>query len=362
MPINRHSALILPIGFTLGTVAAITPPAWSQSRGNHYINGVQGDVEVGRFLVNPEPATEGRTLSRSHQIRIGANSQVTLNCSNGGIHPLSSPGDYLVSDFCPEEPSDRPGPRNSTRDPFDPSLPYVIRPRNTVLMATEALTLEWQPVEGATSYTVEIDGPEVDWSTPVSEPKAVYSDLASLRPDYRYTVVVTADNDLSSAAGESVGFAVLSDGEQKNVNAQVEAVKAKQLDPDVEAIALALVYSGFEHSDRDRHSYALNQAALEVLETRIQAGTENSQIYRLQADTYLTIGLPLLASERYQQALGFAESAGQKELQAESHLGLAAVAEGQTDYRDAISHLQAAQQLYAAVGDQRSSCGLESSN
>ena len=353
MPTYRHSALIPPIVFTLGAVAAIAPPAWSQIRGNHYLNGVRGDVVVGRFLINPDPATEGRTLSTSHQLRLGANSQATLNCSNGGIHPLRSAGTYRVSDYCPDEPRDRPGPRNSPRDPFNPSLPYVISPRNTVLMATEALTLEWHPVEETTSYTVEIiDGPGVEWSTQVSEPQAVYPDLESLKPDYRYTVVVTADNRLSSDAGESVGFAVLSEVERDRVNEQVEAVKAKQLDPDVEAIALALVYLGFEHSDLDRHSYALNQAASAVLETRIQAGTENSQVCLLQAETYLTIGLPLLAKEQYKQALRLAEAAGQRELQAESYWGLATVAEGQTEYGDAIVHLQSAQQLYEAVGDQ----------
>lgn len=351
MPTDRHFALISPIVLTLGAVVAISPPAWSQIRGNNYINGVQGDVVVGRFLINPDPATEGRTLSTSHQIRLGANSQATLNCSNGGIYPLRGAGTYRVSDYCPDERSDRPGPRNSTRAPFDPALPYVISPRNTALIATEALTLEWHPVEGTTSYTVEIDGPEVDWSIQVSEPKAVYSDLESLQPDYRYTVVITAENGQSPVMGPPVGFAMLSEIERDRVNEQVEAVKAKQLDPNVEAIALALVYLGFEHSDRDRQSYALNQAALDVLEAQIEAGTENSQIYLLQADTYLTIRLPLLAKERYEQALRLAEEVGQRELQAESYWGLAAIAEGQTEYGDAIAHLQSAQQLYNELGD-----------
>ena len=49
--------------------------------------------------------------------------------------------------------------------------------------------------------------------------------------------------------------------------------------------------------------------------------------------------------------MALAEAAGQRELQAESHLGLATVAEGQAEYEDASEHLQAAQTLYQDLED-----------
>jgi len=243
------------------------------------------------------------------------------------------------------------GSRNPSRAPFDESLPYVLTPRNTALIGTDALTLQWHPIAGASSYTVEVNGKNVDWEVQVTGTEAVFDELQSLEPNYRYTLVVTTDEGISSESAEPVGFTLLPETESDRVNAQVEAIKAEQLEPDEESIAIALAYFEFEHSDPDRRGYALNQAAIDVLETRIQAGTEDSRVYLLQADTYLRIGLLLLAQERYEEALAYAQAAGQPELQAESHWGLGDVAQGQTEYADAVEHLQAAQSLYQDLGD-----------
>jgi len=243
------------------------------------------------------------------------------------------------------------GSRRPARDPFNNALPQIITPRNTALIRTNALTLQWQPVAGATSYTVEINGPGVDWEVEVTGTEAIYNELDSLTPNYRYIIIVTADNGISSKLAEQVGFQLLPETERERVNAQVDAIKAEQLGTDEEALAIALAYFEFEHSDPDWKSTALNQAAIDVLETRIQVGTEDSRVYLLQADTYLRIGLPLLAQERYEEALTHAQAAGQPELQAESHWGLGDVAQGETAYGDAIEHLQAAQTLYRDLGE-----------
>jgi hypothetical protein len=242
------------------------------------------------------------------------------------------------------------GSRNSSRTPFNASLPYVQTPRNTALIGTDALTLQWHPVAGASSYTVEISGKNIDWKFEVTGTEVVLDELEYLEPNYRYAIVITPDEGISSSSENPVGFTLLPEAERDRVNAQVEAIKAEQLEPDEEAIAIALAYFEFEHSDPAWRSYALNQAAIDVLENRIQTGTEDSRVYLLQADTYLRIGLPLLARERYKEALTYAQ-AGQSELQAESHWGLGDVAQGQTEYTDAVEHLQAAQMLYQNLGE-----------
>lgn len=350
MPTYRYSSLIIPVVLALSSLAVTALPAWSQTRGSNFLNRIQGDVVVGRFLVTPDQATEGMLVSITHRVRLGANSRVTLNCRNGTEYTFDRADTYNVGYYCSAENDVRAGARRApSRGSFNTSLPYVLTPRNTALIPTNSLVLQWHPVEGATSYEVTLSGAGVNWTTQVSEPQVNYSDVTAVRPDYRYTMVVTANNGLSS--GQLSGFSVLSQSESDRVNAQVEAIKARQLEPDIEAIALALEYLNFQHSDPDRQSYALNQAALDVLEERIEAGTDNSLIYLLQAETYLTVGLPLMARERYEQALTLAQASEQREVQAESYLGLAAVAEGQTEYDVAIAHWQAAQQLYEELGD-----------
>lgn len=347
---HRCSSVLTSLVLTLLPLLTTALPAWSQSRGTNYIHNIRGTVVTGRFLIRPDRAYEGAVLSTEHQIRLEGNSWVTLECSNGGSHALDT-GTYAVSSYCNTPNSRRPGALNPSRDPFDTALPYVISPRNTALLTTDRLTLRWHPVPNATQYQVTITGPGVDWTTTVTQPEATYSGAATFRPDYRYSVVITANSGPSSVTGSSIGFTVLPPEEVSRVSRQVNQVKTSHLQPDVEAIALALVYGGYEHSERDRHSYALNHLAIDSLQQRIDAGTSNSQIYLLQADTYLTIGLPLAARERYLTALALAEASNLLEPQAESHVGLGFVAAGQTEYSDAIFHLTMAQAIYQDLGD-----------
>ncbi len=243
------------------------------------------------------------------------------------------------------------GSRRPSRPIVNVSLPHVLSPRNTALLGTNSLAVQWHPVAGATSYTVEITGKDVKWKVEVTETEAIFDELKSLKPNYRYSIVVTADNGISSDAGEPVGFTLLPATESDRVNDRVEVIKTEQLAPEEEALKIALNYLEFEHSDPDWRSYSLNQAAIDVLEARIEAGTEDSRVYLLQADTYLKVGLPLLAQERYEEALTYAQAAGQAEWQAESHWGLADVAQGQTEYVDALTHLQTAQEIYESLGN-----------
>ena len=347
---HRYSPILTSLALTLLPLLTTALPAWSQSRGTNYIHTIRGTVVTGQFLIRPDRAYEGAVLSTEHQIRVGGNSRVTLKCSNLTTHDLST-GTYRVSSYCPTPTSRRPGAPNPSRGPFDTALPYVIGPRNTALLTADRLTLRWHPVANATQYQVTITGRGVNWTTIVTQPEVTYSGAATFQPSYSYNVVIRANSGLSSFTSNRVGFTVLPPAEVAQVSRQVNQVKTSNLQPDVEAIALALIYGGYEHSDRDRHSYALNQLALNVLQERIDAGTNNIQIYLLQADTYLTIGLPLAARERYLKALALATASNLLEPQAQSQMGLGLVAAGQTEYSDAIRHLTTAQSLYQDLGD-----------
>lgn len=351
MQIYRYSPALISMTLAVGAVAALATPSWAQARRFHYLNHVRGDVRVGQYMIRPDPASEGMTVPSTHSIRLGGNGRVTLNCSNGTRHPFNRPGTYAVSDYCPSDVALPDGPRNLPRDPFNVALPYLLSPRNTALIVPENLLLEWNPVLGATSYQVQIEGRGVNWAVEVDEPQVRFPDTASLQPNYRYTVVITADNGLSSRNGLPVGFAVLPAAEVERVNEAVEQIQAQGLEPDIEAIALAMLYLDYKHSDPGWDAYALNQSALEVLAARSEAGTENPAIYLLQAEAYLASGLPLLARGSYEQALALGQTLEQREIQAKSHVGLGEIAAGQTVYCEAIAHLRAAQTLYGELGD-----------
>lgn len=349
MQIYRYSPALIATALAVGALAIF--PSWAQARPFHYLNHLRGEVRVGQFMINPDPASEGMMVASSHRLRLGGNGQVTLNCSNGTRHPLNRPGTYAVKDYCPGEGALAAGPTNLPRDPFNQGLPYLLSPRNTALMAPENLLLTWNPVPGATSYQVQLEGRGVNWAVEVSEPQVTFPDTASLQPNYRYAVVITADNGLASGNGPPVGFTVLPAAEVARVKEAVKQIQAQGLEPDIQAIALAMLYLDYGHSDPDFRSYALNHAALQVLATRVQAGSQHPILYLLQAEAYLASGLPLSARASYQQALALGQGLQQREIQAKSQVGLGEIAAGQTDYPGAIAHLQLAQTLYKELGD-----------
>jgi uncharacterized small protein (DUF1192 family) len=345
----HRSTLVTSLSLALGTLAAIATPAWSQA--SHFLSGVRGDVVVGRYLISPDRAFNGRSVSGNHRIRVGSGGRVTLNCSNGSRYTLTS-GTYRVSRYCPATNSRRDRPINTARDPFKVDVPYVISPRNTALLSGEAMTLRWNPVAGATEYTVSIQGEGVDWTTTVPDTSVTVPETVSFEPNYTYSVTVMTDTGLSSAEGIPVRFAVVPIGEATRIQAQVADIACLCLEPDEETIAIALLYLEFQNSDPDWDSYALNQAALDVLTARIEAGTQSAQVYLLQGEAYQTMGLPLLAQDAFQQGLALAEATEQQELQAQAHLGLAAVAARQTEYRAALEQLAAALTLYEVMEDE----------
>ena len=325
-------------------------PAWG--RGRHYLDRISGIVSVGQGLPPIGRATEYRYITSDHNILLLINGRVRLNCADGSSSNLNSAGIYKVERYC--GPDRRPGARRSPPrgDAFNANLPYLLTPRNTALLSASDIKLRWNAVSDAESYRVEISRPlgAEPLQTEVDAPHIDIPENEGFLPDYVYGITIrtlgSQEDDSSSAS-----FSILPLEEAQRVREQVTTVKNRGLNPDVEASEIAFVYLDYEHTDPDRRSFALNQNALDVLETRIQSGTENSQIYLLQADTYMVVGLLPLAEERYRQALTFAERNVQLEVQAQAHVGIANIAERQTDYIAAVESLNAAQTLYEELGD-----------
>lgn len=345
MQTQRQAHYLVNILFPL--IILVTSPiaAWGQVRGNHYIHNIKGEVSVKRFLVYWQ-AHEGDRLTSNTRLKVDANSKVTLVCSNHTRHLLPK-GSHTVSSYCPADIIRVADGRPLTRGPFQANLPYIISPRKTSLLGDQALHIKWHPSLGATTYQVTVIGPGVNWQTQVNQPEVLYPSTVSFQPGHLYAIRVHASNGLSS----KTGIIQLTSTEATHVTAEIEKIKTLELDPDIEAISMALFYKNYSHSDSDAPSYPLNHRALEILDKRIVKGTENSQIYLLLAEIYAGIDLPLKAKEYYQQALEFSLKADQPNRQVESYLGLGRIAEEQKEYHNAIRYLKSAQVLINKEGD-----------
>ena len=344
--------LISLVSLVFGSAVGSALPAWSQS--SPYLSGLQGDVRVGTSwaaLAWPNTAEYGMLLSTWHYIHVTAGSSATLNCQNGTQYSLVGAKTYLVSDYCASSGGGSWSSRNSTRSTFDAGLPYLLAPRNTALLGDTPLVLSWNEVEGATSYRVSVQGRGVDWTIAIDDLSVIVPSSVVFEPNFTYAVTIETDNGRSSEGNGRSSFVVLPASEIERVRSEAAAIRAQRYEPDVEAIVLAMFYATFEHSDPDWQSFSLNQAALEVLAARVAAGTTNSQVFLLQGDIYAAIALPLQARDSYGRALMLAEASGRMEIQVRSLLGLAAIAEAQTEYAAAIGHLRAVRGLYEGVGD-----------
>ncbi len=200
--------------------------------------------------------------------------------------PIEQPGKHQVSNYCPQGEKTEPLGNNTTFRPGTEDLtktPYIISPRNSWIFPEE-ITIKWNQVSEATSYTVKIE----DWEAETTNTEIVYAG-EPLTPGF-YFVRVKADNDESSG---DVGFSIIDPEQAQLVREEAEKIKQEGLDKEAEAFILARFY----------RSNDLKMLAIEILEDLVQSGSQTKNVYLLLADIYDQVGLKLEAQERYEQAL-----------------------------------------------------------
>ncbi|MGD1700516.1 tetratricopeptide repeat protein [Dapis sp. BLCC M229] len=180
-------------------------------------------------------------------------------------------------------------------------IPYLISPRHTLLLPDKPLILHWNPVAGATRYTVTIKSPsEYIWETEVSENQVIYSGELPLKTGVRYTVIVHTDTEISSLDEKSpfskqdylgIGFAVISKSQQQEILAKSEELTQK-LDGEARVLSIAELYQ----------QNGLNGEAIAILESFIDQGYYTSTVYRILGEIYQQIQLPALAKDYYLQS------------------------------------------------------------
>lgn len=341
---NTGKLKIVLLSLLLVTIAI---PGSTRQTSLNILSEARGEVKLKRSGNRQyQRVYGGETLSPSDKLQLGRGSLARVLCNNLSPWILNSQGEFTVSSGCPASrnpPIREPhgGRLLPTRASDNPTVPYVISPRNTIILE-DKLTLRWQAVEGARSYQVEVKGGGVNWTTQVDKTEVIYSGNEPLQPDTRYRVMITADNGKSTRNEAPVGFTVLNEQEVQRVKSEISRLQQQPLSEDAKVLALAYLYTGNE----------LNTAAIELLEGWVKKGTQTTAVYELLGSNYRQVGLYRLARERFLTGLEKAKAEGNLDGQARIQLSLGEVDYGLAELPQALQWFQSAQVSYRELGNE----------
>lgn len=329
------------------SLVIVTMPGLTQQNSLNFIFGISGDVQIKRDGRNSyQQVYIGTLLNPSDRLRLGKGSSAKVFCNNLSTWNISSQGEFPVSSGCPSTEKAiliRNGSnRVDTRTPNDPTIPYIISPRDTAILS-DKLNLRWNAVKGATSYQVLLRGPGINWKTEVKQPEVVYSGKETLQPGSRYRLIVTADSGVSSESETPTGFTLLSQEDAKRVKAQITQLQKQPLTDESKILALAYLYK----------SNNLNAAAIDLLAGLVKKGSQTTAVYQLLGSLYQQMGLNRLAREQYLTALKLAKAQTNLEDQAIIQASLGEIDITLDNLQQAFESLQAAQSSYRALGDEQ---------
>ncbi|MGF1538217.1 MAG: tetratricopeptide repeat protein [Elainellaceae cyanobacterium] len=231
----------------------------------------------------------------------------------------------------------------------NPAIPYVISPRHTWL-EDDAFTIEWNPVENASSYTVSVwrwsyardERDLLVWQTTTTGTQVVYPGAPNLELGRYYSVEVVTDTGASSTAdaGDArSGFQLLFSEDLALLQRDRRRIERVDLSAEERAFFLAALYT----------EERLYHRAIEVLMPLAQANIDDPWIYKALGDVHSYIGLNQRALDHYQEALQAASGDGVDEDSETraivlTNLGSISATIGRVD--DAIAYFQQAQSIY----------------
>lgn len=326
-------------------------------RGVNFIFAISGKVWIKRAGFRQyRKVYLGSFVNPSDKLRLTRGASARVLCSNlSQTYLRSKSRQYTISGVCRTKGKSkirRDSPYSSTRAGNDPTVPYLISPRNSAILTLQP-TLRWNPVAGASSYQVEVSGYGLNWKTEVQQPQVVYSGEQPLKPGFRYWVKITANNGKSNAKeeGRFRGFTVLSDADRQRINADIATLRQQALiarlqqqalKDEAKTIALAHLY----------RSNNLNANAIDLLEGLVKEGSDKVAVFQLLGNIYQKVGLNLLAKERYTAGLKLAIAQNNLEAQADIHRSLGEVNESLDELKDALQSYETALVNYRKLGDE----------
>ena len=251
----------------------------------------------------------------------------------------------VISQFpIPGSDCDAGGDSRGPAGGFDTSIPFIISPRNTAILKDKP-TIRWNPVRGASSYTVTIrdNQGEIWWEKKQVKTTEIAYDGKPFQPGASYSLVVQTDKGDSSSRESlpNLGFRRLSPDDVRQVEAVVDLITKQGLTDEAKALSLAYLYTG----------YGLRGEAIKVLETEVRNGSKNLAIYRLLGDLYSRIQLNLLAGDSYEKAIELAKAANDIQALATVQAKLGEVYEARGDKNNAVRLYRDALNNYRQLGD-----------
>jgi hypothetical protein len=332
------------IGLVLvGLVGCGTMPPTAVNNGVHFLVVAQGSVSVKRERWSTyAPALFGTILHYGDLLRLDGSAQATVVCADLTVANVSGGTNGLPCKVVQPVLVHNGSMVNPTRGTPSGEFPLVVTPRKTKLLNPHP-TLRWTVVPGATSYTISVRGPNVNWSTTVtSGTEVVYpANAPALVPGSTYKVIVVTGNRSSEEETlPGLGFTLLKSDETTTVLEGETKIRALGLADAPTRLLLANLYA----------SQGLTAEAIEQLEA-LSGTSQEPAVLRSLGDLYLTLGLNRLAEARYLRAVNLSEHANDIEGQALAQRALGAIYEAIGNPGEAAQRLRKAVELYQQLGD-----------
>ncbi|MDX2231425.1 MAG: hypothetical protein NW220_17450 [Leptolyngbyaceae cyanobacterium bins.349] len=311
-------------GLTLVTLSLLLEvPAIAQTASVQSIDGT-GKVRVQREKRSDWlPVRQGTTLYQGDQILPDRGVKVYVRCpdSNKTLVRAGVPSGlgsiclrWSYRDF-------RGTQAEETLGGIDPSIPYLITPRHSLLLSSTPL-IRWNPVSGATEYRVEVTGPSGSmWSTQTKDTQIVYAGK-SLEAGVPYSITVQTNTGKSSRddrapnqtqPSSNLDFRILRPAEAAAIKAEAAKISSTPPTTAADALDLARLYGNYvlpesvikayNLSPDNYQTYSLTGDAIALLEASIKQGKGSPILHRTLGDLYWQTGLIRPAQIHYLKAI-----------------------------------------------------------
>ncbi len=211
------------------------------------------------------PGMMGESYRDSDYLKVSPQGTAIILCRNGAKWQVPNDNQpYQIGDYCPASSSDQIQERpwwqlvrdglfgtlpNSLTNPRGNEaishLPYIITPRNTMILSDRP-TIIWNLVPSSATYTVQLLGDNLLWVVETDTNSLPYpTEESSLTPELDYYLTVTTDKNLSSTEENTIRIQVLNTPEKEALQTALNDLKQENLSPQAREILQASLYSHF---------------------------------------------------------------------------------------------------------------------
>jgi hypothetical protein len=357
----NNTLSLLALSLTIGTTAAIAATP--------YVDSVKGRVELKRKNASDEGfrvITRGPvSLSSGDQLKIspGAIAKVVCPGQNAIVEKRGTGERLSTQKICPTWRAviDKGAPPIGEMGGKDAQIPYLISPRRSLIL-TSTPTLRWNPVAGATQYTVQIKNAQgIVWQTQVKTSQVTYPGTPALTPSILYTVIIKTNTGKSSESEFGSQFLLLRSAELKTVQAETNLITQIDASPEIKALRLADYYASYQLpeptvyglTEKTVKDYSLSANAIDTLETLLKISKPTPLIYRKLGTLYTNIGVTLPAEQAYLKAIDSIQSPEDLEEWTLTAVALGELYELAQERKQAIGWYQQARAGFIFLSDKR---------